>query len=166
LQHTKYISIFDYSFMPIGILIINSMKHFKSAKKLDELIGQYFGDTVDSSEDKKQIKAQKSKAATSSYTFAGLAFHLGFSSSQELEDYELNGKFAEKIKRARLRVMAGYEKKLHVTSSTGAIFALKSSGWNGRPEPKPTDDALNTVVKVEIVQTGPPLATAENEVIL
>ena len=142
------------------------MKYFKSAKKLDELIGKYFGDTVDSSQDKKQIKAQKSKAATSSYTFAGLAFHLGFSSRQEMEDYELNGKFAEKIKRARLRVMAGYEKKLHVTSSTGAIFALKSSGWNERPEPKPTDDALNTVVKVEIVQTGPPLATAENEVVL
>ena len=83
-----------------------------------------------------------------------------------MEDYERKGKYAEKISRARLRVMAEYEKKLHVTSSTGAIFALKSWGWNERAEPAQIDDSANTKLKVEIVQTGPPLASAENEVIL
>jgi hypothetical protein len=152
--------------MPIGILIISIMKHFKSAQVLDELIGQYFKNITDPPEDKKKAKANKSKPGTDFSTIAGLALHLGFSSRQEMEDYELKGKFAEKIRRARLRIMAGYEKKLHVTSSTGAIFALKSMGWNERPEPKPIDDTANTVLKVEIIQTGPPLATAENEVIL
>ncbi len=61
--------------------------------------------------------------------------------------------------------MADYEKKLHVTSSTGAIFALKSMGWNERTE-KTTDIATNNVLKVEIIQSGPKLASSEKEVIL
>ncbi|HTD40691.1 MAG TPA: terminase small subunit [Mucilaginibacter sp.] len=142
------------------------MKYFKSAKKLDEQIGQYFKDITDPPDDKNQVKANKPKTETDFSTIAGLALHLGFSSRQEMEEYELNGKYAERIRRARLRIMADYEKKLHVTSSTGAIFALKSMGWNDRPEPKPIDDATNTKLKVEIVQTGPPLAASENEVIL
>jgi hypothetical protein len=60
--------------------------------------------------------------------------------------------------------MADYEKKLHVTSSTGAIFALKSMGWNERTE-KPADIATNNV-KVEIIQSGPKLASFEKDVIL
>jgi hypothetical protein len=61
--------------------------------------------------------------------------------------------------------MADYEKKLHVTSSTRAIFALKSMGWNERTE-KPADIATNNVLKVEIIQSGPKLASSEKEVIL
>ena len=113
---------------------------------------------------KEQIKSGKAEAHF--VTFAGLALHLGFSSSQEMEEYELKGKHAEKIKRARLRVMEDYEKKLHATSPAGAIFALKSQGWSDRPESRLIDNTVNSVLKVEIIQTGPPLATAENEVIL
>jgi hypothetical protein len=152
--------------MPIGILIIDLMKYFKSAKKLDELISQYFDTAAGSAATKKQVKDKKAKQETNFLTFAGLALHLGFSSRQEMDDYELNGKYTEKIKRTRLRVMADYEKKLHVTSSTGAIFALKSQGFSDRPEPKTADDTANITVKVEIIQSGPPLASAENEVIL
>ena len=137
------------------------MKGFGSAKKIDELIHQYFENIEYTPDEKKQ-----SKAGTDFSTIAGLALHLGFSSRQEMEDYELKGKYAERVKRARLRIMADYEKKLHVTSSTGAIFALKSMGWNDRPEPKPMDDAENLVLKVEIIQTGPPLATVEQQVVL
>jgi len=164
LQITKKLSIFDYSFMPIGISIINHMKYFKSAQKLDELIGQYF-DAIIPVDETEEIKTSK-KTARDFPTISGLALHLGFSSTQEMEDYELRGKYAEKIKRARLRVMADYEKKLHVTSSTGAIFALKSMGWNDRPEAKSVEGAATVRLKVEIIQTGPPLATAENEVVL
>ena len=152
--------------MPIGISITNLMKYFKSAKKLDELISQYFDPTAVPTDTETQVKAKKTKAETDFLTFSGLALHLGFSSTQEMEDYELNGKYAQKIKRARLRVMADYEKKLHVTSSTGAIFALKSNGFGDRPEPKPTDDTGNTNVKLEIIHTGTPLASAENEIVL
>jgi len=151
--------------MPIGILIINIMRYFKSAQILDELISRYFNNTADSTGDKK-VNPNNQNADAGFSTIAGLALYLGFSSRKEMEDYEAKGKYAEKVKRARLRIMADYEKKLHVTSSTGAIFALKSMGWNDRPEPKPVDDAANTLLKVEVIQTGPPLAAAENEVIV
>ena len=142
------------------------MKYFKSAKKLDELIHRYFEDPANLFGNKKQSKDEKEKVGADFSTIAGLALQLGFSSRQEMEEYELKGKFAERIKRARLRIMADYEKKLHVTSSTGAIFALKSIGWNDRPEPKPMDDAENLVLKVEIIQTGPPLASSEEQIVL
>ena len=142
------------------------MKYFKSAKILDELISQYFDSTTALTNTETRVKGKKTKAETDFLTFSGLALHLGFSSTQEMEDYEIKGKYAQKIKRARLRVMADYEKKLHVTSSTGAIFALKSNGFGDRPEPKPTDDTETANVKLEIIQTGPPLANAENEVTL
>jgi len=161
LRNTKKISIFDYSFMPIGILIISFMKYFKSGQKLDDLISQYF----DVISPVKETKTGK-KPDRDFPTISGLALHLGFSSTQEMEEYELRGKYSERISRARLRVIADYEKKLHVTSSTGAIFALKSMGWNERNESKPIDHKLSNVVKVTIVTSGPPLSSSEKEVIV
>jgi hypothetical protein len=99
-------------------------------------------------------------------TIAGLALYLGFSSRQAFEDYEANGKFADRLKRARLQIEAAYEKKLHYQSPTGAIFALKSMGWNERADNKPADEAANTLLKVEIIKSGPQLAASEKEVIL
>src|ERR1700743_1097778 len=119
---------------------------FSSANELDALIAQYF----------EQI--------TGNPTMAGLAFHLGFNSREDFEEYELNGKFADQLKRARLRIAADYEKKLHATSSAGAIFALKSMGWNEKPDQKSADESENHVLKVEIIQSGPPLSATEAEV--
>ena len=144
---------------------------FSSADQLDALIAQYFeqitGHTIENETDAKTT-AEKKKPVTlpEPATITGLAFHLGFSSREAFEEYEDNGKFADQLKRARLRIMADYEKKLHVTSSTGAIFALKSMGWNERPDQKSTDESENHVLKVEIIQSGPPLSSAEAEVIL
>ena len=147
---------------------------FTTASELDDMIDQYFNDIEEKNiTDDEQIKntekevtpAQKLPKNKSQITITGLALHLGFSSRQEFENYEAKGKFAEQLKRARLRVMADYEKKLHVTSSTGAIFALKSLGWNERTE-KPADATSNTILKVEIIQSGPKLASSEKEVIL
>jgi hypothetical protein len=144
---------------------------FSSADELDALIAQYFkqitGHTVEYDTDTKTT-AEKKKPITSPEpsTITGLAFHLGFSSREAFEEYELNGKFADQIKRARLRIMADYEKKLHVTSSTGAIFALKSMGWNERFDQKPGDELASHVLKVEIIKSGPPLSSAEAEVTL
>jgi hypothetical protein len=55
-------------------------------------------------------------------TLSGLALALGFISIAELEAYERDGKFAHIIKKARLKVEAEYEKRLHYQSATGAIF--------------------------------------------
>jgi hypothetical protein len=136
---------------------------FTTASELDDMIDQYFNDIEEKNIPEDEQKLLKSKSQQ--ITITGLALHLGFSSRQAFEDYEAKGKFADHLKRARLRVMADYEKKLHVTSSTGAIFALKSMGWNERTE-KPTEVAPNTILKVEIVQSGPKLASSEKEVIL
>ena len=153
------------------------MPAFRSAHELDKLITQYF--TWIEGEYHLEPKEAKNKKVPDEVTeqkvwdreaepatIAGLAFHLGFSSRQALEDYEANGKFAEQLKRARLRIMADYEKKLHVTSSAGAIFALKSMGWNERADNKPANGNTNPTLKVEIIRSGPPLAASEQEVIL
>lgn len=136
---------------------------FTTAHELDDMIDQYFNDIEDKNISEDEQKLPKSKSQQ--ITITGLALHLGFSSRQAFEDYEAKGKFADHLKRARLRVMADYEKKLHVTSSTGAIFALKSMGWSERTE-KPSDTVTNNVLKIEIIQSGPKLASSEKEVIL
>ncbi len=66
-------------------------------------------------------------------TIAGLALFLGFNSRQEFDDYEAKGKFADILKRARLRIEAIYEKKLYQQSSPGTIFALKNLGRHEVP---------------------------------
>jgi hypothetical protein len=142
---------------------------FSSAAELETLIAKYFEHITEhpiENETNHTTTTEKKKlvAPSEPSTITGLAFHLGFSSREGFEEYELNGRFAEQLKRARLRIMAGYEKKLHVTSSTGAIFALKSMGWNERSDQKPADET-DHMLKVEIVQSGPPLSSAENEVI-
>ncbi|HEY8783949.1 MAG TPA: terminase small subunit [Mucilaginibacter sp.] len=98
-------------------------------------------------------------------TIAGLAFFLGFDSRQAFDDYENNGNFASILRRGRLGIEAMYEKKLHLQSSTGAIFALKSMGWNDKTEGKNGPDVLKTL-KVELVETGPKPAATEKEVVL
>lgn len=96
-------------------------------------------------------------------TITGLAFFLGFNSLEDFDDYEINGKFASVIKRARLLVEAGYEKKLHYQSSTGAIFALKSMGWNEKAE-KPAGTGNIKALKIKIIESGPQPASTEKEV--
>lgn len=99
-------------------------------------------------------------------TLAGLAIFLGFQSKQAFETYEENGRFANILKQGRLRIEAAYEKKLHLQSSAGAIFALKSMGWNEKAESKVAAKAVFKSIKIEIIETGPKLAENEKEVIL
>ena len=99
-------------------------------------------------------------------TLAGLAIFLGFHSKQAFEKYEENGRFANILKQGRLRIEAAYEKKLHLQSSAGAIFALKSMGWNEKAENKAAGKAIFKSIKIEIIETGPKLAENEKEVIL
>src|ERR1700761_8478239 len=85
-------------------------------------------------------------------TITGLAFHLGFSSRQEFEEHEKKPRYAQQLKRARLKIEAEYEKKLHLTSAAGAIFALKSLGWN---DDKETDITALKTLDIQIIETGP-----------
>lgn len=99
-------------------------------------------------------------------TIAGLALYLGFDSKQEFDACEKRGKFAKLIKRARLRVETAYEKKLYQQSSSGAIFALKSMGWNEKPDNNPTPMITVKTFKVKIIESGPQPAANEKDVVL
>ena len=67
-------------------------------------------------------------------TICGLAYALGFESRQSFYDYEKQEDFTYIIKRARLAVETGYEKRLSGNCATGAIFALKNMGWKDEHE--------------------------------
>jgi hypothetical protein len=99
-------------------------------------------------------------------TITGLALFLGFNSRDAFDDYEKTGKFANTLKRGRLKVEAIYEKKLHHQSSAGAIFALKSMGWNEKPESKTAAARTFKNIEIKIFETGPAPSENEKEVIL
>jgi hypothetical protein len=97
-------------------------------------------------------------------TLSGLSYFLGFESREAFADYETNGKFSSLLKRARLRIEIAYEKKLHHQSSAGAIFALKSMGWNEKADDKTGNGPIFKTLTVEVIETGPALAATEKEV--
>ena len=99
-------------------------------------------------------------------TIAGLALFLGFDSRQAFDVQEAKGKFAAILKRACLRIEAVYEEKLHMQSSSGAIFALKNLGWNDTAAAKTKTTNTIKVLKIKIVAAGPKLAANEKEVTL
>jgi len=99
-------------------------------------------------------------------TITGLALYLGFSSRQAFDDYEVTGKHALLLKRGRLRIEAEYEKKLHQQPASGAIFALRSMGWNEKPEDRQITDKSSKTLQVKILESGPLPATNEKDVSL
>lgn len=164
--------------MPIGISYIMSRKkkHFFSVEQLEELITKYFTHIKGQSHtETRKVSAGKNKgdgieimvwdSEPEPPTISGLAFYLGLESSAELEKYEQRGWYAFPLKRARLKIEAEYEKKLH-DSSSGAMYALKKmSGDEKVVEKSPVNETEN-LLRFEIVQSGPKLASSENEVIL
>lgn len=111
--------------MPSGIYITimkNTLPKFSSADELDKLVDAFF----------KQLQGKKRATQSTSKTvdekpatLTGLALYLGFNSREQFEQYESKGKFAANLKRARLRIEAIYEKKLHQTT-----LDLLKSGLN------------------------------------
>lgn len=135
---------------------------FSSIDELDKLIKTYFEKLDDDANTEADSKKAKKEVAPP--TMSGLAYHLGFESIQAFEACEAKGKYAFRLKRARLRVEAEYEKKLHFQSSTGAIFALKSSGWRERINNNTPDEPADNILKVEVINVGPKLAGSEKDV--
>lgn len=162
--------------MPFGILFIMKIgKHlFINKGALRNLIQAYF-EHIKGEYHLEEIPAKKSSEPGHSIqqkiwdrlaepaTIAGLALFLGFNSRDEFDGYERKGKFASIIKRARLQIEAEYEKKLD--TSTGAMFVLKSMGWNERSESNVIQD-IGKTIKVKIIETGPQPVASEKEVIL
>ena len=134
---------------------------FRSVAELDKLITSYF----DGSDSSGHVdKGPKKESAPP--TMSGLAYHLGFESIQAFEACEAKNKYAPVLKRARLRVEAEYEKKLHFQSSTGAIFALKSMGWNERSNKSTIGNQEDNTLTIEVVNSGPGIADNEKNVVL
>jgi len=100
-------------------------------------------------------------------TISGLALFLGFSSREVFDDCTRSGKFSEILKRGCLRVQAVYESRLHQHSTSGAIFALKSMGWNEKTETKkPEETSTLKTLSIKIIESGPKPAATEKEVAL
>ncbi|WP_462266062.1 terminase small subunit [Mucilaginibacter sp.] len=93
-------------------------------------------------------------------TLSGLAHFLGFESRKAFEAHAARSKYTRLLRRARLKIEAEYEKKLHYQSSTGAIFALKNMGWLE----KATAHDTATVMTVTVNDAGPVPASKEQEV--
>ncbi|MBB6108955.1 terminase small subunit [Mucilaginibacter lappiensis] len=148
--------------------------HSKSAAVLANRIEQYFKHIEGTSHLEQKPGNGKDPTSTAqkvwdrepeSATIAGMALFLGFSSKLEFEAYEVSGKHASVLKRGRLRLEAAYESRLYQTP-TGVIFALKTLGWNDKPEVQKSNTKTNDTLKVEVVNTGPLPAGNEKEVVL
>ena len=137
---------------------------FRSATELENLIETYFEELHP--KDETQPDAKKQKREPTPPTFSGLAYHLGFESIEAFEACEAKGKYAFHLKRASLRVLAEYEKKLHFQSSTGAIFAIKSLRRDVQPATGSSDESANNIFNVEVIHSGLKVAGTEKEVIL
>ena len=141
----------------------NSLPKFSSADELDKLVDTFFKQL----EGKKRPlqKAIDNKAGDAKpATLTGLALHLGFHSREQFERYESKGRFAANLKRARLRIEAIYEKKLHQSTFGGAIFALKNLGWVDKADNVKHNTPIIRTLKVTIVETGPTPAGNEKDI--
>ncbi|MCC8427230.1 DNA-packaging protein [Mucilaginibacter sp. UR6-11] len=130
---------------------------FTDRESLLALIELYFERTADNP----ASKAKKNEPPT----IAGLALFLGFNSKDDFDQYESKGKLAPLIKRARFRVIAYYENRLHYPAPTGAMFALKSMGWNEKSKTKKADKKISSI-KVKLIESGPQPAANEKDVAL
>jgi hypothetical protein len=152
------------------------MKHLKDLKQLKSYrarINKYFTSLQGTYHmEKVLVKGAKNSTETIDQkvwdrepepaTLSGLALAIGFTSISQMEAYEHNGEFADIVKKARLKVEAEYEKRLHFQSASGAMFFLKNLGWNEKTEDMLQD--LPTTIKIEIVDPGTKLAGSEKEV--
>lgn len=149
------------------------LSNCKTSCELEKLIENYF--TYIEGEYYLDEQPEKMQAATNKKiwdrepepaTIAGLTFYLGFNDRQAFDDYCANGEFANTLNRSRLRIEASYEKKLHNQSATGAIFALKSMGWNEKQEQKPENGDIFKTLIIELIESGPDTASNEKDVII
>ncbi len=142
----------------------NTLPKFSSADELDKLVDAFFKQLEGKKRASQKTAAPKTVEPKPA-TLTGLALHLGFNSREQFERYENKGKFASNLKKARLRIEAIYEKKLHQSTFGGAVFALKNLGWLDKYETKQAVPTIKTL-KVIIHESGPAPSNDEKEVLL
>jgi hypothetical protein len=128
---------------PEDLQKVGAKPFYKSAKELEEKIDSYFSDCPDT----RITITRDSEGATIPIdvpcpTVTGLALYLGFCDRQSMYDYQEKPEFTCIIKRARTFIEREYEKKLHDTACTGAIFALKNMGWKDKTEQEITGSGV------------------------
>ena len=98
------------------------------------------------------------------FLWTGLALYLGFASRQSLWEYGKKEEFSLPVKRALMRIEAGYESNLHQKNSVGSIFALKNFDWKDKQEISQEVKITEPVVtQVEIIHTNGPETTRGQE---
>jgi hypothetical protein len=163
---------------------MNSLiRYFNSADEITDLINKYFAEIgINSnllprvpknkllqykSPKKTQINMVNAELAAMKHdppTLSGLALYLGFQNIEDFEIYTVRGRYAYYAKVARLIIISYYEKKLHGTYTSGAIYALKSIGWYPEKIGDKSLNQLQTTTKIEMIESGPSLAENEKEV--
>jgi len=109
---------------------------FESPEELQKAIDAYFEWCKGDLSDVMSTETNQWTREPEPLTITGLALYLGFESRQSLYDYEKNSEYSYIVKRARLTVENGYEKRLLSDKPVGSIFALKNMGWADRQEIK------------------------------
>lgn len=170
--------------MPIGILIIKMklIKYNLTAKWLAQRVDDYFdhikGDPKARDNATIAKKSASKKAKDDSIweeitiggrqpeppTITGLSLFIGFNSLNQFYEYKNKQRFAAVLERAHLKIEAAYEKKLHLTSAAGAVFALKNLGWND--EKQTTAGPGFKTLEIKLLESGPAPAATEKEVTL
>jgi len=140
---------------------------YASASQMVQMIDHYFdyikGEPFpDASTDTPKLKKQWIREPEMP-TLRGLVLFLKFNSIADFKKHEKYEKHRKSLRYARLRIEAAYEQQLF-QKTTGAIFALKSMGWNDKPEATKTSTEAHKTLKVEITSTGPKPAATEKEV--
>jgi len=125
---------------------------FNNRESLSRLIDEYF----------ERSKNDTGKNAEP-ITLTGLALYLGFNSKEAFDRYEQMNRYKETLTKARFRVMAYYESRLHYPSPTGAVFALKSMGWEDHVKTIKSS-SKNKSLTVKVIESGPQPASSEKEV--
>jgi hypothetical protein len=147
--------------------------YFTTTHQLDSLIDAYFT-RIAGEFHFKNIPAKRSPTGKTTKqivwdrepeppTISGLVLFLGFESRAAFDKKERKGKYAQSLKRARLRIENEYEKKLHNPTASGAIFALKNLGWNERDIAAAGNNAPQSL-NVNVNDSAIPTAGSEREV--
>lgn len=108
---------------------------FNSAAEMDKLIDNYI------------LMCNKTRPPVP-LTLTGMILSLGLSSRESFDHYKTYGEdFSDSVKRGKLFIENGYEVRLHGTTATGSIFALKNFGWTDKPleEIKSEQELINAI---------------------
>ena len=97
--------------MPVG-----RPRKYKSVKQMQVAIDDYF-------------------ATTQKITITGLALHLGFTSRQDLINYQgYSPEYYDALKGAKSKVEQYYEEHIIGQNAAGPIFALKNFNWSDKQQ--------------------------------